>query len=196
MITRLLSLDLERLRRLPAGGDTWQLAVRVAPQWIVPDENDEEAPAPYRPLVAVCWSAETGMVGLGDVALPDAPHVDIAFRAVVALGATRGIAARPAVIEVTDPGLEAALGPPLADLGIEVRRVERLAAIDAFLVDMRHAIGGDDDELYDPDVSLAQLRAFAEAALAFEAAAPWNQLANDDLVHVETRGAPEGSGRV
>ena len=41
MKNHLVDLRIERLRRLPAGDDVWQLAVRPGPQWVVP-EGDEE----------------------------------------------------------------------------------------------------------------------------------------------------------
>ncbi len=200
MPVRPLDLNLERLRRLPPGDDVWQVAVRPGPQWVVPDGYDElddddesaddpEALRPYRPLVAICVSLATGLLGADDLALPDAPHVALALRAVTVLGSTRGIDLRPAAVEVTDPAIEAALGPVLADLGVAVRRVAHVPAIDRVLAEMRHAFGGDTHALYKPDVSIPELRAFAEAAVAFEAAAPWNYLTNDDLVHVETLGA-------
>ncbi len=186
------SLDLERLRRLPAGRDVWQLAVGFGPHWIVPNESDGE---PELPLIAICRSKARDTLGMGAPGLPGQsgdPIAPLAFGAMSDLAGEPGCGARPAVVEVTDPALHAELVAPLAGIGITVELVEQAVELDEVVAAMRAELGGPMATLlaFAPAVPLERIASFAEAAVAFHDAAPWNQLCDLDLVYVESPGAP------
>ena len=192
--TRLLpaiSLAVERLKSLPPRSDVWQLGMARMPSWVA-----EEGKRPYRPLIALCRGATGGPVGNGDACAPGDGVGPTAIAAVARLAVTRGMGCRPEAIEVRDPQLAEALRADLASCGIEVTVVERLDALDEVIADMTRRIGGKaaTTRFFGPGIEVDCLRAFAEAALEFYRAAPWNHLTDDDLVCVESPAAPTGLG--
>ena len=190
MKTRTIDLDIERLRRLPQGDDTWQLAVTPMPQWIVPEDSNIE---PYRPILSMCCSLETGFVGFGELAEPNEPRANLALRALTALPRMGNLKSRPATVEVADPALLDVLRELLDDTGIEVRLTDRVGSLDEVIAHLREGLAGDKADLrtFAPEVSIEQIRSFATAAIDFYAAAPWHYLSDADLIHVETRGTPD-----
>ncbi len=190
------SVDLERLRRIAPGNDVWELVVVRGPQWIV--SKDPSVP-PELPFIGICRSRATGELVMSTPAVPlpgDAPYVSLALGALAEQArspGSNGHPGRPKVVEVADAALHAALVPPLGELGIEVDLLERIDELDLVVSMMRKELGGPlfSHEIFAPDVEPERITAFAEAAGAFHAAAPWNQLSDRDLVRITSRGGPE-----
>ncbi len=179
-----IDLDLERFRRLPAREDVWQLAVVRMPQWVV----EEERP-PFRPLVPLCCSVEAGRLGMGGMLDSDEPAGGAALSAIIELAKVRDVQCRPTRVEVRDAGLVEALRPVLGEAGVELAVTERLEAIDEVLAEMTRRFAGPAGatSLFSgPGVTVERVRAFAEAAVSFHRAAPWNQLTDEDLLRVDT----------
>lgn len=186
-----ISLGLERLKSLPARPDVWQLGFARMPSWVT-----EERDKPFRPLIALCHSAAAERLGNGDACPPGDPLGPAAMAAVAQLAVTRGMGYRPQRIEVRDPRLADAVRSDLASCGIEVDVVERLEALDEVIADMMRHVGGKaaSARFFEPEIDVECLRAFADAAVEFHRAAPWNFLTDDDLVQVESPAAPKGLG--
>jgi len=182
-------IDLQRLKRLPSGPDVWQLAILTMPQWIT-----GESRASYRPRIALCRSAELGVVGASDPSVPEQPGLELALRAIHSMTKLRQISTRPACVEVRDMELRRQLGPMLEAAGIEIHVVDELDLIDEVEEDMHRRFGkpADGRSQFTAAVGLDRIRAFAEAAVAFHDAAPWNHLTDLDLIQVESAGAPRG----
>lgn len=105
---------------------------------------------------------------------------------------------RPGIVEVIDPDLARQLAF-LAEAGIEVRLVEQLAAIDEVLKSLRKDFAdrfGNRPQVPAPldgrDVTVERMRSFAEAAVDFFQAAPWQYLTDSDLIRIETPKPPQG----
>lgn len=188
---RIASLSLERLKTLPSRRDVWQLGFARMPSWVT-----EERGKPFRPLIALCHSAAAEKLGNGDVRTPGDPLGPPAIAAVAQLAVNRSIGYRPQRIEVRDPQLADAVRADLASCGIEVEVVERLEALDEVIADMMRHVGGKaaSARFFEPGVDLECLRAFADSAVEFHRAAPWNFLTDDDLILVESPAAPKGLG--
>ena len=184
-----IDLELERLKRLPAGADVWQLALLTMPQWITGEDR-----AAYRPRIALCRSAELGVVGASDPSVPEQPGLELALRAIHSMTKLRQISARPACVEVRDMELRRQLGPMLEAAGIEIHVVDELDQIDEVEEDMRRRFGkpADGRSQFARGVEPGCIRAFAEAAVEFHDAAPWNHLTDLDLVKVESASVPTG----
>ncbi|MGH7725313.1 MAG: tetratricopeptide repeat protein [Candidatus Eiseniibacteriota bacterium] len=189
------SLDLERLRRLAPGRDRWQLVVVHGPEWIVPTQPGAE---PELPLISLCRSERTGELAMGAPGMPSRagdPVGPLALSALADLAGSPdggGKLGLPAVIEVTDKALHHELEAPLAELGIVVTLVDSMPALDEVIAAMRHDLGGPQAtvQCLEADIPVDAITSFAEAAMAFYDAAPWNHLTDQDLLRVGTRGAP------
>jgi tetratricopeptide (TPR) repeat protein len=186
-----ISLGLERLKSLSPRPDVWQLGFARMPSWVT-GERDK----PFRPLIALCHSAAADKVGNGDMCAPGDPLGPAAIAAVAQLAVSRSVGYRPQRIEVRDAQLADAVRADLASCGIEVDMVERLEALDEVIADMMWHVGGKaaSARFFEPGVDIACLRAFAEAAVELQRAAPWNFLIDDDLVQVDSPAAPKGLG--
>lgn len=187
MLTATLDIGVERLKRLPMNAnDVWQLAVVRMPNWV----DGEAGRRPYRPVLALCRSAEAGLVGHSDLRHPDEQAGDLwPLAALVSLGREPGVQYRPARLEVRDSRLVSALAPALQELDMDVLLVDRLELVDEVVADMLVRMGGPASSTSYLDgmgVDLARLRDFAGAAAEFYRAAPWNQLSDLDLVRVES----------
>ena len=182
-MTRLLPFP--ELRR--KGGDLWQATVVHVPAWVTPEENDR---TPYRPVAGLAVSATSGRVGASELVHASERSPALLLAAVDRLGAAQGPA--PALIQVGSEEEAATLRatPALAGVGVEV--ASDLRAIRAARAEMERALsGGDQRSTFPPatdppGVTIVALRAFAEAALAFHAAAPWRWLSNNDLIAIES----------
>jgi hypothetical protein len=108
----------------------------------------------------------------------------------------KGISYRPERVEVRDLELAEALRLELGDLGIAVVLTERLDALDEVIADMAEHFGGEATatRFFSPSLEVKRLRAFAEVAVEFYRAAPWNHLSGEDLIRVEAPEAPAGLG--
>ena len=151
-------IDLQRLKRLPSGPDVWQLAILTMPQWIT-----GESRASYRPRIALCRSAELGVVGASDPSVPEQPGLELALRAIHSMTKLRQISTRPACVEVRDMELRRQLGPMLEAAGIEIHVVDELDLIDEVEEDMHRRFGkpADGRSQFTAAVGLDRIRAFA-----------------------------------
>jgi tetratricopeptide (TPR) repeat protein len=123
-----------------------------------------------------------------------AAGADDALQVLVDLG-LKFVRSRPASLEVTDATLGARLAEALADpeLGVSVRA--DLPAVDQVLRTMEAETSEKPalpEALEAPGVTVEGMRAFAEAARELYAAAPWQHLTDEDLVHVEAPGVASG----
>lgn len=161
------------------------------PAWVT-----GESPQPFRPRIGLCCSTAIGVVGASDPLAPDDPVRPAALGAVVELATMKEVGYRPEEIEVRDPDLADALKLELAGIGINLVVAEQLPALDEVFTDMARHLGGGTAGLrfFDPGLEIDRMRAFADAAVAFYRAAPWNHLTGEDLVRVEARGAPAELG--
>lgn len=104
----------------------------------------------------------------------------------------------PNQIEVCDPELAEYLRQRLPGIGIEVRLVDRLAALEPAL---RSLFDYMSTQAVEPPSLLAargmtveRVRSFADAAADFFRAAPWRYLTDSDLIRVEAPKPPKGMG--
>jgi len=186
-----IDLTLERIKSISEREAVWQLGFARMPGWVTGEGGN-----PYRPVVGLCRDAAGGPVGNGGPITPGDPLAPAALEAIAKLATHKGVGFRPSRLEVRDPALADALRASLEGSGIEVAVVERLDAIDEVMADMHRHFGGApaSTRLFAPELELDRLRAFAEAAAEFYRAAPWNQLTDEDLVHVAADRIPEGLG--
>jgi tetratricopeptide (TPR) repeat protein len=184
-------LNCGRLKNLPIRPDVWQLGFVRMPAWVA-----EEGARPFRPLISLCRSTASGLVGTGGTLAPGDPTGPAALAAVVHLATMKGTGYRPERVEVRDPELAEALGFELGGAGIAVVLTERLDALDEVIADMAEHFGrgATATRFFDPGVEVKRLRAFAEVAVEFHRAAPWNYLSGEDLIRVEAPEAPAGLG--
>lgn len=191
------SLLLGRFAHLPQPAhEVWQGGLVRMPAWI---EGPEGAP-PQRPWMGLWVSLRTG---LAHAKLEDGstrPDWRLALEAALEFGLKGRLAGcRPARIEVRDEAVAAGLRAALAPANVTVTVARELPAVRAVLAAMaEHAAGGPGPPgaLDAPGVTPAGMRAFAEAARRFHAAAPWQHLSDQDLVHVEAPALAPGLGLV
>lgn len=106
----------------------------------------------------------------------------------------KGLEGRPARIEVRDPALRDALADSLAKLSTSVAVVADLTAVRDVLNNLEAETLGDrrfPGVLESPGVTPDRLRAFADAAASFYRAHLWDHLANEDLIVMQSDGAPK-----
>jgi tetratricopeptide (TPR) repeat protein len=188
-----IPLALGRFRRLPQRtGEVWQGGVVRLPMW-VDNPTDQDGP-PLRPSGALWVSKRTGLVHLDLAPEGEQATSDLALAVFLEFGLkwAKGLEGRPSRVEVRDAGLRDALAGPLATLDTEVTLVDDVPAVREALHNLEaHATGERLPGLLEsPGVSVDRLRAFASAAAAFFVAQPWDHLANEDLVIVESAHAP------
>ncbi len=183
------SLLIARFKRLPRRSDeVWQGGVVRARAWV--DEPDGSV---RRPWAAVWVSLATGLMSVQLAEADAAPDASLALQALADLG-LKFARCRPARLEVADHALGARLVAALGDPEISVSMRADLPDVDRILREMEAA--EDDapvrpDGLDAPGVTVERMQAFAAAARDFYAAAPWQHLSDEDLIHVE---APVASG--
>ena len=181
------SVLIERFKRLPRrSNDAWQGGLVRARTWIESDAGVR------RPWAAVWVSLATGMMNV-QLAEGDA-DADHALQVLIDLG-LKFVRCRPARLEVTDATLGAQLAEALADPELAVSVRADLPAVDEVLRAMEAATGEGPpppEALDAPGVTVERMRAFAEAARDFYAAAPWQHLSDEDLLHVEAPAVASG----
>lgn len=176
--------EIEQLRRLPQReSDTWQGGwCRYPFRLSIGDEDGANFRLPF-------WaSLESGLINRKSepVRVDDATPARL-FTALVRFALDRRVAGhRPGRVQVADPQLADALGPPLGRAGIAVELVpgpaERLPALAPVLAAMREEFAdrGTGAAMCDaPGVTVARMRAFAEAAREYYLARPWERLDGD-----------------
>lgn len=190
------STVLARFKRLPQrAGEVWQGGIVRFPAW-TEDPEDPNGP-PLRPSGAIWVSLRTGLfhAALAEDGEGATPDLALATLLEFGLKQAKALDGRPARIEVRDPGLRDALAEPLAALDTRVVVVEAQPAV----VDALRTLEEEEDEdgnpmpglLESPGLSVERVRAFAEAAAIFHAAHPWDRLANEDLIAVESEQVPQ-----
>ena len=180
-----MNLHTERLRPLPSKPDeTWQGGLVRIPGKVVDDDGSVIEPAGF-----LWMSMATGRVHMGR----PGPASDVTPAAVVAALVEFAVAERyrPGRLEVADAAQAAALVDVVGSLGIAVDVVDALPGV-AFMADhlAKSLAGGQGDVeppeplTDDPAITPDRLRAFAEGAVAFHAAAAWQWFGPTDLVRV------------
>jgi tetratricopeptide (TPR) repeat protein len=194
-----LTVAIDRFARLPQrSNELWQGGIVSLPAWVV-DEDDPEA-VPTRPLAAVWVSRRTGLLHIAEIDERDTPTPEHALRALLDFGVdeARQLEGRPATIEVDDGPLREALAAALEPLGATVTLVDDLPLIrDAMRTYEIEEYGDHRPDLLDVrEMSVEQVRAFAEAAALFHRSLPWLRFPDDELIVVDVPGAPRGMTHV
>ena len=194
-----IPLALGRFKRLPQRtGEVWQGGVVRLPMWV--DNPTHPDGPPFRPNGVLWVSLRTGLVHLDLPPEGEQATSDLALAVLLEFGLkwAKGLEGRPSRVEVRDAELRDALAGPLAALDTEVTLVGDLPAVRDALHNLEvHATGERVPGLLEsPGMSVDRLRAFASAAAAFFVARPWDHLANDDLVIVESALAPRNMRHV
>ncbi len=176
----------QRLRTLPQRPrETWQGGLVRSPGWV-----KEPGRRPYRTVVPIWTSLQTGAVHLGETSRPEDLDPGSALAALVDFACDEGLAGyRPGRLEVNEPALAERLGEALRDLSIAVVHRESLLAVDRQVESMIEYFTGwpkVPGPLEAPGVTIEGLRAFADAAREFFLAAPWQHLEDVDLIRFET----------
>jgi tetratricopeptide (TPR) repeat protein len=126
-------------------------------------------------------------VGEGDVA----DH-ELACQAIIAGCVKRDVGYIPGAVQIRDAAMAAQLRSRLGPRGVTVELVESLPGLDEIIAAFRKdmlpppAPGWLDA----PGMTLPRLVAYADAASAMFKAAPWQHLANEDLIQIEAPAAP------
>ncbi|MFB3816864.1 MAG: tetratricopeptide repeat protein [Candidatus Methylomirabilales bacterium] len=186
---------LNRFARLPRiAGEAWHGGLVRLPSWVL----DSPGGKPYRPWAALWISERTGFIHLKTQEEGQGRDPGLALAALLEFGLTRKLAnCRPERVQVTDEATAEYLARNLGDTGIQISATANLSAIDELLrrfAEDMHGAPLPPDALDAPGVTVERMRAFAEAAKAFYAAAPWRHLTDEDLVRVESPEAPRGLG--
>jgi tetratricopeptide (TPR) repeat protein len=104
----------------------------------------------------------------------------------------------PDKIEVKDPALAEYLREHLPAVGIEVRLVDRLVALQPALHSLLDYVGAQAAKppslVAARGMTVEHVRSFADAAAAFYRAAPWRYMTDSDLIRVEVPKPPRGMG--
>jgi tetratricopeptide (TPR) repeat protein len=177
------SLMIERFKRLPRRThDVWQGGLVRARTWV-----EDPDVGVRRPWAAVWVSSATGKINV-ELAESDVADPTVALQTLVDLG-LKFAHCRPARLEMTDAALGAQLVEALGDLELAVTVRPDLPEVDRVLREAQRSMEEDDPALPDaldaPGVGVERMRAFADAAREFYAAAPWQHLSDQDLIHVE-----------
>lgn len=172
---------------VPRPSQAWQVGAFRLPVWV-----DSEDGPPFRPWTAVCLNLETGLVEVPPSQTENASPVKLALE--VVRRAARKWRARPRCIEVSDPELATGLEVLLAGEGVPVKARDALPELQAVYALFEEEIAGEvpPDVLAGAGVTVEQVAAYARAGALFFAAAPWQSLANDDLLFVESPEVEEG----
>lgn len=126
---------------------------------------------------------------------------ELALRALLGFGLrnAKHLEGRAARLRVTDEDLAAVLRTQLDDPNTTVDVVGDLPAVGEILRQMAVDLAGAEPiagVLEAQGVTIERLRAFADAAASFYAAAPWEHLQNEDLIVVESPTWPRSLSRV
>lgn len=198
MATPATSLDLWKFRRLAsAADDVWQGGVFRLPALIEQGPHER----PYRPWGGLWVSERTGLVHLEPEPSPEAHDHGLALAALLRFGLDHQerLGGRPARLRVTDPELASYLTAQIEDRDTVVEVVSELPEVRAVLAGLAEELADGPlipGALAVPGVGVDRLRAFAEAAAAFFAAAPWEHLQNEDLISVGSPKWPRNLSRV
>ena len=178
--------------------EVWQGGIVRMPTW-VQNPTDKNGP-PFRPLGALWVSLRTGLIHLEfpekEAPATEAPD-DFALRALVNFGLkeAKRLEGRPALVQVRDANLQHLLSEALSRFGTRVELVDDLPPVRHVLQEMEAGVSEGPrvpNALEAAGVTIERMRAYADAAAAFFRAAPWQYLANADLLVVEAPLARRG----
>ena len=177
------SLMIERFKRLPRRThDVWQGGLVRARTWVEDPDGSVR-----RPWAAVWVSSATGMINM-ELAESDVADPDVALQALTDLG-LKFTRCRPSRLEISDAALGAQLVEALGDPELAVTVRPDLPEVDRVLREAQRSMEEDGPDLPDAldarGVTVERMRAFADAAREFYAAAPWQHLSDQDLIQVE-----------
>jgi len=186
---------LNRFAKLPRmAGEAWHGGLVRLPSWVLDGPDGK----PYRPWVALWISERTGLINLKTQEEAQGRDLGLALMALLEFGLNRKLAnGRPERVLTTDQETADHLARILAAAGIAVSATADRAAIGKLLGRFAEDMNGvplPPDALDAPGVTVERMRAFAGAARAFYAAAPWKHLTDEDLVQVESPAPPRGFG--
>jgi len=186
----MMNFQAERLRRLPQHPEEiWQGGITRLPLWVRADE--EGLPDPVRSWAAGWVSLQTRAVFLSDGYTEPAGQSDALLDALVDLAYDKKLAGyRPGKVQVCDRAIAEALREKLQGSEIAVELIEKSFILDRTLMDAAEAsrpyypmpCGPMDTE----GVTVEMMRAYTTAAAEFYRARPWELLANDDLIVLES----------
>ncbi len=165
--------------------DVWQGGMFRFPSWVEP-RGDR---APFRPWLAIWCSGVTGHAfspKLGEDPARDAGLLIGALRETFRKAGRE--ASLPARLQVSDPEDAAIVRAAVEGTGVIVEVADRLEAFTEFRDEMRKHARQDqtiDPLTDDPEISVEQVRSFAEAAAAFYLYEPWDHFDQDDLIEIE-----------
>jgi tetratricopeptide (TPR) repeat protein len=170
----------------PARGvayETWQVGVERLLAWLHPPED-----RPFRPHGATVYSVDRERACFGFAV--EAEETETALVERTLRMAAEEWRSRPVRIEAADPGLVTILEGLLAETGIPVELPRDLTGLRRAQAAYARRLEGDPEEappgiLTGEGVTLAQVQAFAQAAVDYQAAAPWRFLDTRDLLHIE-----------
>jgi len=186
----MMNFQAERLRRLPQHpGEIWQGGITRLPLWVRADE--EGLPDPVRSWAAGWVSLQTRAVFLSEGYTEPAGQSDALLDALVDLAYDKKLAGyRPGKVQVCDRATAEALREKLQGSEIAVELIEKSFILDRTLTDAAEAsrpyypmpCGPMDTE----GVTVEMMRAYTTAAAEFYRARPWELLANDDFIVLES----------
>jgi len=191
-------LLIRRFMQLPRPSrEVWQGGIVMMPTWIASGPGAE----PVRPYGAVWVSLSSGLIHL-ELEKDLGQHgPDLALDALVQFGLKRykGLAGRPARIQVADPALGEFIVAGLGDAELAVETVPELQAVGHVL---RMFAEDNSNGPLPPGpfsgegVTPERMRGFAEAAAAFWRAEPWQFLTDEDTLRVESPDPPSAMSHV
>jgi tetratricopeptide (TPR) repeat protein len=189
----MINLKLEQFKQLPRRPDEiWQGGI-----FDVPFSMEDSRGKVLQSRVPVWVSTATGLVSQPCPVGPDDDPMRIALDSLLDFALREEGVGRPAAVEVNDPGLAAYLQEHLPGAGIRIECVPALAEMQKSMNDMAEELARQPElpgALDAKGVTVERMRAFAEAAAAFYAARPWEQLTDEDLIRVEQPKAPAELG--
>jgi hypothetical protein len=180
------SIDLTRLTRRPLQpDDVWQGGMFRMPSWIIKGPGGK----PYRPWMAAWVNAATGVALPPSISEGRGKDPAILIQALILGAEDREWGGhRPGTLQVADAEVAAFLRSALDSVDIKVELCESLDSFDHFIGELKKArFSGDDiPSLLDgKKVTIEQAQSFAEGAVLFYRAEPWEHLDDSDLIQVK-----------